>query len=104
VERTCERVAIIKDGRIVTVASISHLQEQVRKTFRVGFASDEDVREMKKTKLDLKVIDDHTCLIYIQDNYTDVLQALAKRQVKSMKSLDESLEEIFIGFYGKETH
>jgi len=104
VERTCERVAIIKDGRIVTVASISHLQEQVRKTFRVGFASEEDVREMKKTKLDLKVIDDHTCLIYIQDNYTDVLQALAKRQVTSMKSLDESLEEVFIGFYGKETH
>ena len=43
IERTCDRVAIIKDGRLVTVENIHDLQSMRRQVIDVTVSSEEEI-------------------------------------------------------------
>ena len=53
IERTCDRAAIIKDGKIVVVENIHDLQQKQRRLFDVTFASAEEAKLIKQSKLDV---------------------------------------------------
>ena len=48
IERTCDRVAIIKDGRLVTVENIHDLQGMRRQVIDVTVSSEEEIDSLTK--------------------------------------------------------
>src|SRR5690625_6606321 len=58
VERTCDRVAIIRKGYIVTIKDIHQLHAMQRKVFIVTLSHAEDVQALMKSNLQPEKIDD----------------------------------------------
>lgn len=54
IERTCDRVAIIKDGRLVTVENIHDLQSMRRQVIDVTVSSEEELNLLRNVIYNLK--------------------------------------------------
>lgn len=77
IERTCDRIAIIKEGRIITTKDIHELHAMQRKVFNVTLAKKEDVKALLASELNLKQIDEYIIRIEIQDNYDTFFSVLS---------------------------
>ncbi|MGJ7910981.1 ABC transporter ATP-binding protein [Neobacillus sp. LXY-1] len=102
VQRLCNRVAIIKEGEIVTVEKISTLQENNYKKFKVetqaplgeGYFNISGVNN-------LQVKGNITSFIF-KGNINDVLRKIAEIDVVNLWIEEPDLEEIFMHYYEKE--
>ena len=56
IERTCDRVAIIKDGRLVTVENIHDLQSMRRQVIDVTVSSQEEIESLTKCNLQFEAV------------------------------------------------
>ncbi|WP_379128955.1 ATP-binding cassette domain-containing protein [Paenibacillus sp. sgz500958] len=102
VQRLCNRVAIIKEGSIVTVEKISTLQENNYKKFKIQtkdvLAADYfDLPGV--SKLEVK---DHTVSFLFRGNLNSVLQRIAGTEIANVWIDEPDLEEIFMHYYVKE--
>lgn len=102
VDRTCERAAIIREGKIVAIENINSLKSALRKSYVVTVASDSDMDKIKASSLDHEIIDDYKIEIFISNNYDNMLSTLASCKVTSLDVSAQTLEQIFIQYYGKE--
>ncbi|KEK22007.1 ABC transporter ATP-binding protein [Bacillus gaemokensis] len=99
IERTCDRVAIIKDGRLVTVENIHDLQGMRRQVMDVTLSSSEEIRSLQKTNLQFETTKGNTASIIVQGNYQEVLQTLAQYNVKALQTRAMDLEYLFMHYY-----
>ncbi|MFB3169808.1 ABC transporter ATP-binding protein [Neobacillus sp. 179-C4.2 HS] len=102
VQRLCNRVAIIKEGKIVTVEKISTLKENTYKKFKV---------ETKETlapyyfnlpgvnKLEVK--GNQTSFLF-KGNINEVMGRIADIEITNLWIEEPDLEEIFMHYYEKE--
>lgn len=102
VERTCDRAAIIKEGRIVAMENISTLKSSIKKSYFVTVSSDEDIEKIKSGGLEFKTIDENRLEIFISDEFKKLFETLSKCNVKDLETSSKTLEEIFIRYYNKE--
>lgn len=102
VDRTCSRAAIIREGKIVAIEDISSLKSALRKSYLVTEANDVDMERIKASCLDFKIIDNRRVEIFISNNYDNMLSTLANCTVSSLDASAQTLEQIFIRYYGKE--
>lgn len=102
VERTCERVAIIKEGRIVAVEKISDLKEKMQKQYVVSLQDEASVQVVLNSNLQTRVLNSHQVEITLQNNTNEMLNVLSHVKVDSIDSINQSLEQIFISYYGNE--
>lgn len=101
VDRTCERAAIIREGRIVAVEDIATLKGSLRKSYLVTVASAEDVERIQSSGLEYTMIDDTRIEIFIGNEYNKMLTTLADCKVLGIDAAAQTLEQIFIRFYSK---
>lgn len=101
IEKTCDRAAIIKEGRIVTVEDMDKLRNNKRKMIEVQFDSQETAGsfvdmmsggEMKGNKV----------IVEIKGDMDDFIKKLSHFSVKDLEIKTQSLEEFFMHFYGGE--
>lgn len=101
VERTCDRVAIIREGRLTRVDRVGALRDiahhQVELTFvgpvpAVEFESMPGVSDV--------VAEDHVLRMRVSGPITPVVQAAAHHEVSNFVSREPSLEETFLAEYG----
>ncbi|MEG0570815.1 MAG: ABC transporter ATP-binding protein [Oscillospiraceae bacterium] len=85
VERTCDNVLIIKDGRIIKQSDVATLKSERRKTYIVKTKSGEETFNIRGEELG------------------DFIKKLGTMDVLSLDVKTQGLEEIFMSFYGKET-
>jgi ABC-2 type transport system ATP-binding protein len=102
VQRLCNRVAIIKEGKIVTVEKISTLKENTYKKFKV---------ETKETlapyyfnlpgvnKLEVK---GNLTSFLFKGNINEVMRKIAEIEITNLWIEEPDLEEIFMHYYEKE--
>lgn len=99
VQRICDRVAIIKEGRIVTVQKIAELQESAYK--KVGFTV-KDNGAVKDFRLDgaqqLEIGDSGVSFLY-KGNVNALLTEISKYDLANVDITEPSLEEIFMHYY-----
>jgi ABC-2 type transport system ATP-binding protein len=102
VERTCDRVAIIREGRLVTVdrtealRDLAHHQVELRFTDGVPLAAFEALPGVS----DL-VVEDHLLRMRVSGPITPVVQAAARYELVDFVSREPTLEETFLAQYGK---
>ncbi|SDI97759.1 ABC transporter ATP-binding protein [Natribacillus halophilus] len=102
VDQSCERVAIIREGKIVAVEDITTLKASLKKRFFITFEHKRDIEKVKMSGLDYTVSDVNKVEIVINGNYNEMLKALANCNVTSIDASTQTLEEIFMRYYGKE--
>jgi ABC-2 type transport system ATP-binding protein len=103
VERMCDRVGIIREGRIVEVASVHELTAREVRTVEVRFAGDPPVEDLRslQTVREL-VVDGNVVRCRVFGDVDPFVKALATAHVVDLVSEKPSLEEIFLTFYGGE--
>ncbi|MCM3034025.1 ABC transporter ATP-binding protein [Niallia sp. MER 6] len=99
IERTCDRAAIIKDGRIVTVKNIHDLQFMQRKIYDITLANKHDVEKIQASNLIIENTNDNVVRIIIQGDYNELIADLSKYNVKNISSVSQSLEDVFMNYY-----
>jgi ABC-2 type transport system ATP-binding protein len=100
VERVCDRVAIIREGRLVTVADIGELKAKALRRLELHF--DRPVAVEAFTSLPaVRAAEEHGDVIRltIQGAVDPVVKEAAKHTVVSVTSEEPSLEEIFLAIY-----
>ncbi|MFI5270551.1 MAG: ABC transporter ATP-binding protein [Candidatus Saccharimonadales bacterium] len=100
VQRLCTRVAIIKEGKIITVEKISDLLDNTYKRVRI------EVAEKVSSSLFEKIpgvsglsITDKTVTFLFKGHSNELIKILSKLDLKNMLIEDPDLEEIFLHYY-----
>jgi ABC-2 type transport system ATP-binding protein len=104
VQHVAERVAVIRDGRLVLVDSVESLRARAFKRIEVTFAEPPppdafaDVRGAHEQ-------DRHgdTVLFAVEDDADELVKAIARRHVVAIDSREADLEDIFLGLYREES-
>ncbi|WP_099354008.1 ABC transporter ATP-binding protein [Fredinandcohnia onubensis] len=102
VQRLCDRVAIIKEGKIVTVEKISTLKDNNFKRFIV-----EPLTPIEKSYFsilgvnDLEVSDKKISFLF-KGNINTVMEKIAGIEITNLSVTEPDLEEIFMHYYEKE--
>lgn len=103
VERVCDRVAIIREGRLVTVEDIDNLKARSIRRLEIHFAgpvSQEQFTEISGVK-DVSVHDSVlTCTVV--GELDALVKAASQARVVNIISHEPSLEEIFLDYYSEE--
>ena len=102
VQRLCDRVAIIKDGRIVTVEKISTLKENTYKKFKIetktaiekGLFNIDGVNQLEQ--------DGNTISFLFRGNINSIMKKIAEIEIANLWVEEPDLEEIFMHYYEKE--
>lgn len=103
VEKTCDRVVIIREGQVVLEDSIHSLGQNQRKSFLLRLARPEDAARLAELGGDVVPLPPDRFKIGIQqEQLGDLLRLLAQLDVISFESKSQSLEEIFLHLYGRE--
>ncbi len=101
VDRTCDRAGIIRDGRLVDVENVQSLKSKRQRRYLVHVESEADLDVLRRSGLDVSV-QDRRVEITITDDYAPMLQALSRCRVSGLEAVSQSLEDVFMQYYGRE--
>ncbi|MFO8052320.1 MAG: ABC transporter ATP-binding protein [Thermoplasmatota archaeon] len=104
VEAICDRVGIIKEGKLIVVEKMRTFKEKTGKIMQVTFENDVSSDEFRK--IDGITLVERTgkneLKITVAKNIDEVIKALAKHSVKDLDYEDMSLESLFLKYYEKD--
>jgi ABC-2 type transport system ATP-binding protein len=104
VEKTCDRVAIIRDGRLVRVDRTVALRDLAHHTVELVFTGPVPASEFEALPGVSDVSsEDHVLRMRVSGNIAPVVRAAAKYELSDFVSREPSLEETFLAEYGKST-
>jgi ABC-2 type transport system ATP-binding protein len=105
VERTCDRVAIIREGRLVKVDTVEGLRDLAHHQVELRFTGPVPTHEFEQLPGVSDVsAHDHTLRLRVFGPITPVVQAAARYELLDFISREPSLEETFLAQYGAEPH
>ena len=103
-EKTCDRVAIIRDGRLVMVDRVDALRDLAHHQVELRFSGPVPSSEFEALPGVSEVsADDHVLRMRVSGPITPVVQAAARYELLDFVSREPSLEETFLAQYGHET-
>jgi beta-exotoxin I transport system ATP-binding protein len=104
VERVCDRVGIVKDGRLIAVERIDELLGKARRTAILELGDPADLTAELGALAgvsDLQAADGKVSFTVAGD-LDPVLKAIARHHVRDMELTHPTLEEVFLTYYGEE--
>ena len=103
VERTCDRVAIVRDGRLVRTGRVDTLRDLAHHQVELRFADGVPTAEFAALPgVSDVAVADHTLRLRVAGPITPVLQAAARHEPVDFLSREPSLEETFLAEYGRQ--
>ncbi|MGL4913056.1 MAG: hypothetical protein ACRC3Y_11575, partial [Romboutsia sp.] len=100
IEKCCDRTAIIKDGKVVAVESVRELSQSKSKYYIVTFKNENATKEFKTEKFKIERLSSDTLSVLVEGDVNLFINTLSKYEVKSLDVKTQSLEELFMHFYG----
>jgi ABC-2 type transport system ATP-binding protein len=105
VEHTCERVGIIREGRLIATNEVSKLKELKQSDVEITFngpASPEWFRSLPQV-LSADMVNGHQRIrLRVQGDLQAILQVASQHNASNIVSHEPSLEEVFLRFYEKD--
>jgi ABC-2 type transport system ATP-binding protein len=103
VERTCDRVAIIREGRIVRVGTVDALRDLSHHEVELHFAGPVPLETFAALEgVSHLVPEDHVLRLRVTGPIGPVVRAAAAYDLVDFTSREPSLEETFLAEYGRE--
>jgi len=102
-EKTCDRVAIIREGQLVKVDRVDALRDLAVHEVELRFTGPVPAEDFRRivgvTKV---VVDDHVLRLHVAGPIAPVVKAAARFELADFVSREPSLEETFLAEYGTE--
>ncbi|MHA1737562.1 MAG: ATP-binding cassette domain-containing protein [Candidatus Heimdallarchaeota archaeon] len=102
VQNICDRVGIIKEGKIILVEEMESLMlkflQIVEVTFTDKVPSQEELSALE-TVLDVTIRNTHRYSLRVKEDVNEIVQFLSTHSVSRLEIKDASLEEIFLHYY-----
>lgn len=101
VERICDRVGVIRDGRLITVENVSELKSKAVRTLEIHFASQvtaadfDNLEGISELKAEGRVV---RCTV--KGSLDGLVKRAARFEVVDLISHEPDLEETFLAYYG----
>jgi ABC-2 type transport system ATP-binding protein len=101
VQRVCDRVGIIREGRVVAVERVADLLERTPRRVAVRFARAGDLAWLRGLAgvSDLEEAEDGHVRFRVAGDIDGVLKALAEQTVLDLEIARPTLEEVFLTYY-----
>jgi len=102
VEDTCDKVALIKDGKIIAVKSTLEIKRNENKEYKLEFVSEDDYRKFLAKPFEFTERRDNYNQVIIKVNDKDInqfLQVLKGYRIKFITEIKYSLEQYFKSLY-----
>ena len=100
VERTADRVGIIREGNLVTVDSVAALKAAQRKRYMISFTTEQEAQAFAKESLLVDLVKGKDVTVTVND-FQPFVAAMSHYVVTNIVAVEQSLEEIFMHYYGK---
>lgn len=100
VERTCHRVCILKEGRIAAIDSVDALKASQVKRYIVTLESEAAATAFAGEGLAVESIQENKVTVRVQNNIREFILAMNRHPVVNLMAPSQSLEEIFLQYYG----
>lgn len=106
VERTCDRVGIIRAGELVALDSVASLKAQRHKIYRVSFASEAEAADFARHAGGTRQMKEHPQVVEVRiaGSMDAFLKMLTAYHVTDMDTVSQDLEDIFMQYYGGKHH
>jgi len=102
VQRLCNRVAIIKEGKIIKVEKMSNLTENNYKKFKVEMKAGVDKNHFNIRGVSNLEIEGTTVSFLFKGNINLIMKKISEVEILNAWIEEPSLEEIFMHYYEKE--
>lgn len=101
VERTCDRVGIIRQGELVAIENMHDLKQMRRKIYLVAFDKAISASNFADScGFDIIEVNDNKVKLSILGNVTEFVKAMHNYTIIDLNTETSSLEDIFMHYYG----
>ena len=100
IERTCDRTAMIKDGRLISIEELQTLKASKHKTYQITFATEELVDQFMDEGFECKQVESNVIKVVPRNNLNYLLATLSRYDIVDLDITKLTLEELFLHFYG----
>lgn len=100
VERTCHRVGIIKNGRLMTIDSVDALKVSQVKKYIISLEDENATSAFANKGLNISNISGNHVTVVVQNDIKELISVMNRFPVTNISAPNQSLEEIFMQYYG----
>ncbi|CAK7018998.1 MAG: Multidrug efflux system ATP-binding protein [Eubacterium sp.] len=106
VERTCDRVGIIRAGELVALDSVTALKAERHKIYRVSFATAREAADFAARCTGTRQLREHPHLVEVRvaGSMEGFLKMLTGYHIMELDTVSQDLEDIFMQYYGGKHH
>lgn len=101
VEKICDRVGLVKNGRLIALESIKDLKSKMVRKMEIEFGESVDASIFRIPSIKIINQQENRFTISILDNLDTLLQAVTRYQIRNIIFPEPSLEDMFMQFYLK---
>ncbi|ANN62345.1 ABC transporter ATP-binding protein [Brachyspira hyodysenteriae] len=102
IEKTCDRTAILKDGKLIAIENMEELKSKKNKNFEVIFKTEKDAENFKNQISFKCELNNNIVKIVIANNEVNsFIKELSNYDILDINSSSQTLEELFLHFYNK---
>jgi len=101
VRKICNRVGVIKDGKLVKEGSVTDLVFEASQTFEVVFEKRAPLNALKKLPRVSEIEDmgNNTVRFHVHGDLQSLFKFLARYAIRSLKTQEADLEKVFTKYY-----
>jgi ABC-2 type transport system ATP-binding protein len=102
VERTCDRVAIIREGRLVKIDHVSSLKDLRQHDIEITFPGSASKEWFSRVPGVVSVVvgaDSRTLQLHVQGALAEVMKIAGEHSATNIVTHEPTLEEVFLRFY-----
>ncbi len=101
VERVCDRVGIVRDGRLVSIEKVSDLKYKKVRHMELSLSREIPAEELKLEGVEILSIKGKHIQLKVSGNLPKLLAQLCKLPIEDMAFPEATLEDTFMEFYGE---
>lgn len=105
IDATCDRIAIIKDGHLVSTFIADELRHNKNKTFKIEFFTHEDYeRFVENTRFEITVKKPHKNQVKVSfndENIKGLVMELSLYKIRFLSEIKFTLEDYFMSYYDR---
>lgn len=99
VERTCDRVGMIKQGELKAIDTIEELKATQKRTYIVVFEDEAQAAVFAAEPLQIVAHEANRVTVSVQQDMNLFIASLHRFSIKDLKAKEQSLEEVFLHYY-----
>ncbi len=100
VEHTCDRILCIKDGKLIADKSIEEIKLNRKKQYNITFSSIQEAMDFSHKYSNAYKRNSATVSLLLKGNVNPLLHALYTYDVTELDVRNQTLEELFLQYYG----